>query len=626
MNTHSIIVIGAGHAGIEAATAAARMGARVSLLSIQLETIAQMPCNPSIGGIAKGHLVKEIDLLGGWMGRVADRTAIHFKTLNRSKGPAVRASRTQNDKDKYRTFMRSTLESIPNISLYQVMAVGLRTKGERVTGVKLQNGEFLDADAVIITPGTFLNGQIIIGESSFSAGRANEPASIDLSSHLQELGFQMNRLKTGTPMRLHSDSIDYSSFTPQPGDEPPIPFSIYTHIPLRNRVLCYIGRTTPELKRLIQDHIHLNPLYSGKIHGIGPRYCPSLEDKIMKFPDKESHHFFLEPEGMKSKEIYINGFSTSFSVEIQRRILQTIPGLSQARITRPAYAIEYDAIQPTQLTSTLASRFFGNLYFAGQINGTSGYEEAAGQGIIAGINAVLALTGKPPFVLNRNESYIGVMIDDLIHRGFDEPYRLFTSRAEYRLQLREDNVFERLGSYAFRYRLIAPKVLREQERLAEKRQRILNMLTSTRVIDDDDSRTLAQLLKRPDIDWDILKNHHPIPLSESLSPFDIAYIEAKVKYSGYIDIQNREVLRANERNAVLIPDDLDFHSIPGLSTELRQKLERIKPASLGEARQIPGITPAALNAISIYLTLQKKAKGNDFQNKNNISEEKIHEN
>ncbi len=467
-----VVVIGGGHAGIEAACAAARMGAEAVLLTMHLETIAQMSCNPSIGGIAKGHLVREIDALGGVMARAADATGIHFKVLNRSKGPAVRATRTQNDKAAYRLHLKDFVENVPGLSVFQGMAVGIVVRNGRACGVRLAEGEVLEADAVVICSGTFLGGRIFIGSASYAAGRANEPPSLELAENIRQLGFATLRLKTGTPMRLHADSIDWAKFSAQPGDEPPLPFSMYTRRPVQNRVLCFLGHTTPEVGRIVREHLHLSPLYSGKILGIGPRYCPSIEDKIVRFPGRERHHIYLEPEGLRNKEIYVNGLSSSLPIEVQKLILKAIPGLERAHMMRPAYAIEYDAIQPTQLLPSLESRSLANLFFAGQVNGTSGYEEAAGQGLMAGINAVLKARGEPPFVLERQEAYIGVMIDDIVQRGVDEPYRLFTARAEYRLQLREDNVFERLGDHALRLGLVSRADYgRQMRRLAGRRRR-----------------------------------------------------------------------------------------------------------------------------------------------------------
>ncbi|MBN2344915.1 MAG: tRNA uridine-5-carboxymethylaminomethyl(34) synthesis enzyme MnmG [Candidatus Aminicenantes bacterium] len=599
-----IVVIGGGHAGIEAACAVARMGAEAVLLTMHLETVAQMSCNPSIGGIAKGHLVREIDALGGAMARAADATAIHFKVLNRSKGPAVRATRTQNDKAAYRGYLMDFLESVPRLQLYQSVAAGIEVRNGRAVGVRLLEGGLLEADAVVICSGTFLDGRIFIGAASYPAGRANEPPSLQLAENIRALGFATVRLKTGTPMRLHADSIDWGAFTPQPGDEPPQPFSLAPPRRPRNRVLCHLGHTGPEVGHIVRDHLHLSALYSGKIAGIGPRYCPSIEDKIVKFPDRERHHFYLEPEGLRTKEIYANGLSSSLPVEVQRMILKAIPGLERAVIVRPAYAIEYDAIQPTQLHPTLESRQVGRLFFAGQVNGTSGYEEAAGQGLVAGINAVLRARGEPPFILERNEAYIGVMVDDIVRRGVDEPYRLFTARAEYRLQLREDNVFERLGGHALRHDLVSRRDYDREARRLERRRRLLRRLSLAKSRLDDKSETLFQILKRPGMSLPDLERLHGSPLLRGMTLLDASYVEARVKYEGYIEIQEREVAKMKKMAATVIPPDLDFAAVAGLSTEIRQKLSQARPATLRDAACLPGVTPAALNAIGIHLALK----------------------
>lgn len=601
-----IIVIGAGHAGIEAAYAAARMGAETTLLTIHLETLAQMSCNPSIGGIAKGHLVKEIDALGGIMPRAADATGIHFKVLNRSKGPAVRATRTQNDKIAYRNYLKSFLETVPHLRIYQAIASEIVVANGRVYGVKLMEGETLAADAVIVSAGTFLAGRIYIGAATYAAGRANEPPAQLLAENIATLGFAILRLKTGTPMRLHADSINWENFIPQPGDEPPLPFSMFTKGKVKNRILCHLGYTTPEVGRIVRENLHLSPLYSGKIQGTGPRYCPSIEDKIVKFADKERHHFYLEPEGLRNKEIYVNGMSSSLPVEVQKKILRAIPGLDKALMMRPAYAIEYDAIQPTQLRANLEARQIENLFFAGQVNGTSGYEEAAAQGLMAGVNAVLKIRGEAPFILNRDEAYIGVMVDDIVRNGVDEPYRLFTARAEYRLQLREDNVFERLGGHGFRLGLITQADFNREMRKLERRRRMIGKLAKIKGRWNAKTETFFKLLKMPEMTFEKLEELHKKPLLKKKTLTDVSYIEACVKYEGYVDIQKREVVKMQKMQKVIIPADLDFAVIDGLSTEMKQKLARARPGTLGEAARIPGVTPASLNAISIHLTLKYK--------------------
>ena len=599
-----IVVIGAGHAGIEAAYAAARMGAEATLLTIHLETLAQMSCNPSIGGIAKGHLVKEIDVLGGIMPRAADATGIHFKVLNRSKGPAVRATRTQNDKIAYRNYLKSFLETVPLLRIYQGIASEIVVANGRACGVRLMEGETLAADAVIVSAGTFLDGLIYIGAATYPGGRANEPPACLLAENIAALGFQILRLKTGTPMRLHADSIEWEKFISQPGDEPPVPFSMFTKGKVKNLITCHMGYTTPEVGMIVRDHLHLSPLYSGKITGIGPRYCPSIEDKIVKFAGKDRHHFYLEPEGSRNKEVYVNGLSSSLPVEVQKKILRAIPGLEHAHMMRPAYAIEYDAIQPTQLLANLEARQIENLFFAGQVNGTSGYEEAAAQGLMAGINAVLKVRGEAPFVLNRDEAYIGVMVDDIVSNGVDEPYRLFTARAEYRLQLREDNVFERLGSHSFRLGLITPAVFKREMGKLERRRRLIGKLARIKGRWNSKTETFFKLLKMPEMTFEKLEELHKKPLLKKKTLTDVSYIEACVKYEGYVDIQKREVAKMKKMQKVVIPADLDFALINGLSNEMKEKLTRIKPGSLGEAARVSGITPAAINAVSIHLTLK----------------------
>ena len=601
-----IIVIGAGHAGIEAAYAAARMGAETTLLTIHLETLAQMSCNPSIGGIAKGHLVKEIDVLGGVMPRAADATGIHFKVLNRSKGPAVRATRTQNDKIAYRNYLKSFLETVPQLRIYQAIASEIVIANGRVCGVRLMEGETLVADAVIVSAGTFLAGRIYIGAATYAAGRANEPPAQLLAENIAALGFTILRLKTGTPMRLHADSIDWEKFIPQPGDEPPLPFSMFTKGKVKNRILCHLGYTTPAVGAIVRDHLHLSPLYSGKIQGIGPRYCPSIEDKIVKFADKERHHFYLEPEGLRNKEIYVNGMSSSLPVEVQKKILRAIPGLDKALMMRPAYAIEYDAIQPTQLRANLEARQIENLFFAGQVNGTSGYEEAAAQGLMAGVNAVLKVRGEAPFILNRDEAYIGVMVDDIVRNGVDEPYRLFTARAEYRLQLREDNVFERLGGHGLRLGLISQADFNREMRKLERRRRMIVKLAKIKGRWKGKTEKFFKLLKMPEMTFEKLEEIHKKPLLKKKTLTDVSYIEACVKYEGYVDIQKREVAKMKKMHKVVIPLDIDYAAIDGLSTEVKQKLARVRPGTLGEAACVSGVTPAAINAISIYLTLKYK--------------------
>lgn len=605
-----IVVVGAGHAGIEAACAAARLGAEVTLITLHLETIGQMSCNPSIGGIAKGHLVREIDALGGVMPLCADATGIHFLTLNRSKGPAVRAGRCQNDKAAYRAYMSRWLEKQPGLSLYQGLVSDIVVHGGQVSAVKTGTGETFAADAVILCGGTFMSGLIHIGDQRYAAGRANEIADNYLSAVLRRLGVDLKRFKTGTPMRLHRKSIDWSRFTPQPGDEPPQPFSLRTRRVLKNRVLCHIGRTPEAMRDIVLDNLKSSALYSGRIQGVGPRYCPSIEDKFVKFNTRSSHHFYLEPEGIRCAEVYVNGLSTSLPVEVQRRMLSVIPGLDRAVMMRPAYAIEYDAVDSRQLDRCLCLQTVAGLYCAGQVNGTSGYEEAAAQGLLAGVNAVLARRGAEPFVVARHQGYLGVMVDDLVRQGVDEPYRLFTSRAEYRLSLREDNAHERLSETAFRLGLLETGYYRKIQERLQRRRRMLERIGIWRVDWQGEVLSAAQLLKRPEVGWATLQelDEQGVLAAEPLDESDSAYLEANCKYEGYIRIQNQRVEQMKGFAATRIPGDLDYDRVPGLSIEMRQRLSRRAPETVAQAQAIAGVTPAAVNALRAYLLRQQRLK------------------
>ena len=613
--------------------ASARMGLRTALFSFNLDLIAQMSCNPAIGGIAKGHLVREVDALGGIMGEVADAVGIQFRLLNTSRGPAVWSPRAQCDKRQYRVKMRQVLESQSNLHIKQAEVVDVILDDSRaVSGVKLRDGRTVFAGAVVITTGTFLNGLIHCGEERYPAGRSGEPPSVLLGEALKRLGLRGCRLKTGTPPRLDGRSIDWSRFAEQPGDVDPTPFSFRTVELPQKQISCHIAYTTPETLRIIRENVGRSPMYTGQITAVGPRYCPSIEDKVVRFPDKEQHQFFLEPEGLDTNEVYVNGMSTSLPMEVQWEVVRSIPGLENAEMLRPGYAIEYDAIDATELDRSLAVKQIGCLFLAGQINGTSGYEEAACQGLMAGINAALLVRGETPFTLDRSEAYTGILIDDLISKGTNEPYRMFTSRAEFRLHLRIDNADRRLTPYGHKLGLISSDAWQDYE-AKQERAVALEKLLATRKVDlsrlsavlpdlgNVAGQTYAQLLKRPEISLEALLPVLQAEWEDGDGPLtffsgavnarvrnELKSVETEIKYSGYLDQQRKAIDKLKKAEQRSIPPGFEYAGISGLSREMQETLTRVRPQTLGQASRIPGVTPAALSLLHVHLEVGEKRR------------------
>ncbi len=619
---YDVIVVGAGHAGAEAALASARMGCETLLLTMNLDTVAQMSCNPAVGGIAKGHMVREIDALGGEMALNIDATGLQFRMLNRRKGPAVQAPRAQADKKAYQFRMKRVVEEQPNLDLKQGMLEELLVDDNRVRGIVAKSKTVFLGKTVILTTGTFLKGLIHVGDTSYSAGRAGEQSAERASDGLRGLGFDLGRLKTGTPPRVNARSIDFSATEIQPGDERPRPFSYRTEKITQAQLPCHLTHTTPETRDIIRQNLSRSAMYSGRIQSVGPRYCPSVEDKIVKFPDKEQHQIFLEPEGYNTLEVYLNGLSMSLPEEVQIEVVRSIPGLEKAEVMRPAYAVEYDYVPPTQILPTLETKPIRGLFFAGQINGTTGYEEAAGQGIMAGINAALQIKAEAPLILDRSRAYIGVLIDDLVTKGVDEPYRMFTSLAEYRLLLRQDNADLRLMELGRRIGLIPDDLYArfnarkaainaEHQRLQQVKitpsEQVQEQLRKADSVKLNKPAALADLLRRPELDYRFVEavSPPPQPLSEDVRES----VEIETKYEGYIRRQEAQVARFRDLEKKVIPQDIDYTTLPVISREAAEKLSKVRPRSLGQASRIPGVSPADISALMVLLKARQAARG-----------------
>ena len=604
MTDFDIIVIGAGHAGCEAARAASRMGQTVGLCLLDESSVAHMPCNPAIGGTAKGHLVREIDALGGLMGEAIDATGIQFKLLNRSRGPAVWSPRAQADKHRYSNWVRDALKREKGIDWIRGRVDSVLVKDSKINGVSLATGACYYCKALVVTTGTFLNGVIHIGPEQHAAGRVGEPPARALAESLKALNFRWGRLKTGTPPRVHRSSIDFTQLSIERGDQDPVPFSFMTKSLEGNQIDCYLAHTNERVHALVRQNLNKSPLFNGQIQGIGPRYCPSLEDKIVRFPKKERHQIFLEPEGIDVDEVYVNGFSMSLPREVQAAIVHSMPGLEQAEIIRPGYAVEYDFIQPTELRQTLESQRISGLYFAGQVNGTSGYEEAAGQGLLAGINAALKVTSQPPFVLSRSEAYIGVMIDDLTTKGCLEPYRMFTSRAEHRLLMRIDNADLRLTSRGREIGLVSKTRWSTFKARQQRYEKNLQVLKKTTVTLTGGRRVRAsRALKQPSIHVAqfVRDGQINLEIEEKAKHIDLISLETEFKYEGYLRRQNQQVEKSKRNEEQRLPDNVDFGSLPGLSLEVVERLSQVRPETLGQASRIPGVTPAAVSIILAFV-------------------------